>query len=84
MVGRRKGVKVRSRFTRIVIRRDQLRTLGAFAGTLLHELAHARSGHDDVTREFENELATLLGVTAADAINPPANQPPAKRSFWRR
>ena len=68
----------------IVIRRDQLKTLKAFAGTLLHELAHARTGHDDVTREFEDELTTLLGVTAAAAINAPSNQPPAKRSFWRR
>jgi hypothetical protein len=68
----------------IVIRRDQLDTLKAFAGTLLHELAHARTGHDDVTREFEDELTMLLGVTAAAAIDLPSNKPPEKRSFWRR
>jgi hypothetical protein len=68
----------------IVVRRDQLKSLRAFAGTLLHELAHARTGHDDVTREFEDELTTLLGVTAAAAINGQSNAPPAKRSFWRK
>lgn len=68
----------------VVIRRDQLKSLRAFAGTLLHELAHARTGHDDVTREFEGELTTLLGVTAAAAIDGPSKAPGTKRSFWRR
>lgn len=68
----------------IVIRRDQLKSLKAFAGTLLHELAHARTGYDDVTREFEGELTTLLGVAAAAAINGPSSAPSAKHSFWRR
>lgn len=68
----------------IVIRRDQLRTLHAFAGTLLHELAHARTGHGDVTREFETELTALLGVIAAAVFNGSGKQGPAKRSFWRR
>jgi hypothetical protein len=67
----------------IVIRRDQLHSLNLFAGTLLHELAHARSGHDDVTREFENELTELLGIAAAAAV-PLDQKLPAKRSFWRR
>ena len=68
----------------IVIRRDQLKTLKAFAGTLLHELAHARTGHDDVTREFEVELTSLLGGVAASAIDVLPSQPPKRRSFWRR
>lgn len=67
----------------IVIRRDQLGALDSFAGVLLHEIAHARSGHDDVTREFENELTELLGVTAAAAVSKPEKQP-QRRSFWRR
>ena len=66
----------------IVIRRDQLRSLPEFAGTLLHELAHARSGFGDVSREFENELTDLLGVSAAAAVT--ALAPAPKRSFWRR
>lgn len=69
----------------IVIRRDQLSSLKLFAGTLLHELAHARTGYDDITQEFENELTTLLGMTAAAAVNvAPSHPPAAKRSFWRR
>lgn len=68
----------------IVIRRDQLSSLKLFASTLLHELAHARTGYDDVTREFENELTMLLGVTAAAAINFVPSRPPTKRPFWRR
>jgi hypothetical protein len=68
----------------IVIWRDQLKSLEAFAGTLLHELAHARSGHDDVTREFEDELTMLLGATAAAAVNTRSITPPHKRLFWRR
>ncbi len=67
----------------IVIRRDQLRALNLFAGTLLHEMAHARSGHDDVTREFENELTELLGITAAAAVSV-GQKLTAKWSFWRR
>jgi hypothetical protein len=68
----------------IVIRRDQLSSLELFAGTLLHELAHARTGYDDVTRDFENELTKLLGTTAAAAVHVAPSQPPARRSFWRR
>lgn len=54
----------------IVIRRDQLASLPAYAGVLLHEIAHARSGHGDVTRAFENELTDLLGLAAAAALTP--------------
>lgn len=67
----------------IVIRRDQLKSLDAFAGVLLHEIAHARSGCDDVTREFENELTELLGVTAAAAVSASGKEE-RKRSFWQR
>jgi len=49
----------------IIILRAELKALRAFAGTLLHEIAHARSGFDDVTRNFENELTDMLGVVAA-------------------
>ena len=46
---------------RIVIRRDQLKTLESYAGTLLHESAHATSGAGDVSREFELELTNIIG-----------------------
>lgn len=47
---------------RIVIKRDQLKTCRDFAGTFLHEIAHARSGAGDMSRRFENELTSLLGL----------------------
>lgn len=46
---------------RIIIKRNQLKNLVFFAGTLLHETAHALSGAEDITIEFENELTNLLG-----------------------
>lgn len=46
---------------RIIIKRDQLKDLRFYAGTLLHEVAHAISGASDVSSEFENELTSLLG-----------------------
>jgi len=46
---------------RIIIKRDQLKDLTSFAGTLLHETAHALSDASDITIEFENELTYLLG-----------------------
>jgi hypothetical protein len=52
----------------IVIRRDQLSSVSSFAGTLLHEIVHARTGFDDVTRDFENALTDVIGQTAATAL----------------
>ena len=46
----------------IIIKRDQLRNIKMFGGTLLHETAHCISGGPDVNRVFENELTRLLGV----------------------
>jgi hypothetical protein len=68
----------------IVIRRDQLGSLERFAGVLLHEVAHARSGYGDVTRQFENELTEFLGRAAAAALNfvtKPVEK--SRRSWWR-
>jgi len=52
----------------IVIKRDQLRDLSSYAGTLLHELTHAATGTDDRTLEFEEALTQRLGIVAATAI----------------
>jgi hypothetical protein len=52
----------------IVIKRTQLKSLSAFAGTLLHEIAHAKSGYGDVTRDFESELTRMLGLLAASGL----------------
>lgn len=55
---------------RIIIRRDRLESPQAFAGTLLHEVAHPRSGGaSDLTRRFEDALTQLLGEVAESAID---------------
>lgn len=53
---------------RILIQRDQLRSICSFAGTLLHECIHAISGTDDVTRDFEIELTHLIGLISEKNI----------------
>jgi len=47
---------------RIIIKREQLRSMEKYAGTLLHETTHAISGTSDVSRNFELELTKLLGI----------------------
>ena len=50
---------------RIIIKRNQLKNLQTYAGTLLHELVHATTGTNDISREFEIELTRLLGKISA-------------------
>ena len=38
-----------------------MKNIKSFAGTLLHEVAHATSGANDVSSEFEDELTKYLG-----------------------
>ena len=52
----------------IVIRRDQLRALPAFAGTLLPERTHAKTGTDDVSTDFEDALTEIPGLVAARLV----------------
>ncbi len=59
----------------IVIRRDQLGSLTTFAATLLHEVAHARSGSSDISSEFEDQLTDFLGQAAAAAVSARADNP---------
>jgi hypothetical protein len=49
----------------IIIKRTQLGSLEEYAGTLLHEVAHARSGASDISSEFEQSLTELLGKTGS-------------------
>jgi hypothetical protein len=49
----------------IIIKRSELRNIEEFAGTLLHEIGHARSGAADVSSEFEKSLTELLGKTGS-------------------
>ena len=53
---------------RIIIKRDRLRGIQAYASTLLHETAHATSGAGDVSEEFEQELTELIGAIAEVAL----------------
>jgi hypothetical protein len=53
---------------RIVVRRSELATVERYAGTLLHEYTHAKSGHDDRTLEFEQALSAVLGHLAAGSV----------------
>ena len=53
---------------RIVIKRSELRSLESYAGTLLHEVAHAVSGTPDVSAGFEDALTAETGKVAATAM----------------
>lgn len=47
----------------------QLNTLNNYAGTLLHECAHAISDASDVSRDFEEELTNIIGCVVDKVIN---------------
>jgi hypothetical protein len=49
----------------ILIARKQLKDFVKFAGTLIHEAAHAESGAADETSAFEHQLTRWLGVLAS-------------------
>ena len=59
---------------RIVVKRDQLRSLRTYAGVLLHEVAHAVSGAPDVSMSFESALTEELGAIAELAVIPDDDQ----------
>lgn len=46
----------------IVLDRKTLSSLSKYSGVLIHELIHAKTGYDDVTREFENSLTDKIGL----------------------
>lgn len=46
---------------KIVILRDQLKSIESFTAVLIHELIHARKGLIDMSREFEQELSRIIG-----------------------
>jgi hypothetical protein len=45
----------------IVLSRKTLKSISLYAGTLIHELIHAKTGLDDVSREFESSLTEAIG-----------------------
>lgn len=52
----------------IVLSRKTLRSLTAYSGTLIHELIHAETGYDDVTRAFENSLTNKIGELSSQIL----------------
>jgi len=53
----------------VIVHRPELRSVQDFAGTLLHELVHARTGSDDLSRDFELALTDLLGELASRLVS---------------
>ena len=53
---------------KILIKRKQLKSLKQYAGTLLHECAHAISGAHDVSRDFELQLTKIIGIVSSKLI----------------
>jgi hypothetical protein len=45
----------------IVLSRKTLKSISDYSGTLIHELIHAKTGYDDVTRAFEGSLTEEIG-----------------------
>lgn len=52
----------------IIIKRNQLKSIKQYSGTLLHECAHAISGKDDLNRGFELELTEILGIISSKFV----------------
>lgn len=52
----------------IVIHKKLLKSLSHFSGTLIHEIIHAKTGDDDVTREFERKLTDAIGIMCEAAL----------------
>lgn len=52
----------------IIVKRSELASVGGYASVLLHEIAHARSGETDISIGFEQELSSLLGMVASEAL----------------
>jgi len=57
----------------IIVKRTQLRSPDAFAGTVLHELSHALSGAPDVSFAFEEQLTEELGRVVARRLTQAAD-----------
>ena len=55
----------------IIVLRKQLNSVKDYAGTLIHEAIHAKSGLVDVTRAFETELTIAIGLVSEKALRPP-------------
>lgn len=54
---------------KVIIKRSQLNSMKEFAGTLIHELSHAKSGASDGTRKFETQLTEYLGLLTSKLLS---------------
>jgi hypothetical protein len=52
----------------IIILRKMLNSIKDYAGTLIHEAIHARSGHSDIGISFEHELTIAIGQVCGKAL----------------
>ncbi len=59
----------------IIILRKKLKSIMDYAGTLIHEAVHAKSGYGDVDRNFEQELTIVIGQLCEIALK-------KKRMWW--
>jgi hypothetical protein len=57
-----------ARTGKIIVKRSALSSLDNYVGTLLHEVAHAICGADDVSRQFELELTRIVGLIGSQAL----------------
>lgn len=53
---------------KILIKRNQLKSIKEYSGTLLHECAHAISGEGDVSRNFELKLTEIIGIISSKIV----------------
>jgi len=53
----------------IIILRKMLNSIKDYAGTLIHEAIHAKSGMGDISRNFEHELTVAIGQVSEKALS---------------
>ena len=59
----------------IIIHRPMLNSIKDYAGALIHEAIHAKSGLGDISRNFESELTIAIGQVSEKALT-------KKKSWW--
>ncbi len=53
---------------KILIKKNQLKSIKQYSGTLLHECAHAISGENDISRNFELKLTEIIGIISSKLV----------------
>lgn len=56
------------RTSSIILSRNTLKNIADYSGTLIHELIHAKTGEEDVTRAFESSLTVTIGKLCRQII----------------